>query len=40
MYSECSDEDLTNSDSSDESGAEQESRNISQERIKKKISNF
>ncbi|XP_008187329.1 vacuolar protein sorting-associated protein 13C isoform X2 [Acyrthosiphon pisum] len=35
---ECSDEDLTNSDSSDESGAEQESRNISQERIKKKIS--
>jgi len=42
LNSEFSDEDLTNSDSSDESGAEQESRNISlQERIlKKKISNF
>jgi len=41
LFSEFSDDDLTNSDSSDESVVEHESKNIIQERIlKKKISNF
>lgn len=40
-FSEFSDDDLTNSDSSDESVVDHDSRNIIQERIlKKKISNF
>lgn len=41
FFSEFSDDDLTNSDSSDESVVDHDSRNIIQERIlKKKISNF
>jgi len=41
FFSEFSDDDLTNSDSSDESVVDHDSRNIIQDRLlKKKISNF